>query len=452
MHAAWKRERDYLEGITGTTAGVVIAPETDGAGAPPSSPRAADGWQRIAEQQDSLHTVLLQLVTLVKSSAVTDRPRDVSPTGDEQKPLQGISEGPPWESTAAIADAGGLFTITHMVDATRQKAIILGTAVEMRSEPTISVKPRGEPPGGGVERSHHLPHIKEFVAVGGDWSAFTWLFESAFRSVRWTEEEALGALPTVLDDQALAVFRSIPPDKKKTLKDVYAEMAEVYQPLSDTQRKFMPRKRGSNESLLAYHGTLLALAVAAYPDAKPEMLDPLILDQLSDEEIKRKCGFSLKEIHDCKYAKCLNASIICTAKNTEQTADDISKCEGDHFTDTDSKCLINSRGSMEALTTLKELKEDAITKEAEQCAYDTCFQRVEDCLSSHHSEIAKNPGSKRKFSLKQCAYIAVDYPHECEQIKSISGCVDSLQKCIKDHPAPTPVPIGELDSSSSSTV
>ncbi|XP_032834735.2 uncharacterized protein LOC116956956 [Petromyzon marinus] len=215
-------------------------------------------------------------------------------------------------------------------------------------------------------------------------------------------------------------------------------------------------------------------------------------DQPSDEEIKRKCGFSLKQIHDCKYELCLNATAVCIAKKTDQTAEDISNCqmeecmltrkkcesplnkylskeeicEGNHFTDTDAKCLVNSRGSMDALTTckhngylvdkrvcfadewkrrieahaLKELNEHAITKEAEQCAYDTCFQRVEDCLSSHHSEIAKNPGSKRKFSLKECAYLAVDYPHECEQIKSISGCVDSLKDCIKKYPTPPPPP------------
>ncbi|CAM9732660.1 unnamed protein product [Lampetra planeri] len=184
-----------------------------GAGAPSSSPHVEDGWLRVAEQLDSLLTILLQLVTLVASSAGTGRPQDVSPMGGEQRLRQGTLEGPHWESTAAI---------THAVDTTWQEAAILGAAVETRSEPAISSELRGEPPCraaaaecGGVGRSHRLPHIKEFVVVGGDWSTFTWWFESAFRSMRWTEEEALGALPTVLDDQALAVFRAIPRTKRR---------------------------------------------------------------------------------------------------------------------------------------------------------------------------------------------------------------------------------------------
>ncbi|CAN0421688.1 unnamed protein product [Lampetra planeri] len=108
-----------VDPFTGTTAGAVIVPETDGAGAPSSSPHADDGWQRVAEQLDSLRTVYLQLVTLVASSAGTDRPQDVSPRGNEQRPLQGILEGPP-----AIAAAGGLSAITHVMDATRQEAAI----------------------------------------------------------------------------------------------------------------------------------------------------------------------------------------------------------------------------------------------------------------------------------------------------------------------------------------
>ncbi|CAN0015538.1 unnamed protein product [Lampetra fluviatilis] len=215
------------------------------AGAPSSSPRADDGWQRVAEQLESLRTMLLQLLTLIASSAGTGRPQDVLPRGHEQRPFQAISEGPPWESTA---------TITHAVDATRQEAAILGAAVEMRSEPAISLKPRGEQPCGaaaaecgGVGRRHRLPHIKEFIT-------------------------------------ALAVLHSIPPHKKKTLKYVYAEMAEVYEPPSDTKRKFMHHTRGSNEFPLAYRGALLVLAVAAYPDVKPEMLDPLILGSSEDAE------------------------------------------------------------------------------------------------------------------------------------------------------------------------
>ncbi|CAN0199836.1 unnamed protein product [Lampetra planeri] len=155
-----------VDPVTATTAGAVVVPETDGAGAASSSSCAADGWQHVAEQLDSLHADLLQLVTLVVSSVATERPQNMSLRSGEQGHLQGISEGPPWELTAAIM---------HAVDATRREAAILGADAEVQSEPAISPEPRGGPPCGaaaakcgGVGHSHRLPHIKEFVAVGGD--------------------------------------------------------------------------------------------------------------------------------------------------------------------------------------------------------------------------------------------------------------------------------------------
>ncbi|CAM9373078.1 unnamed protein product [Lampetra planeri] len=277
---------------------------------PPSDTRR----KFMQRRRGSSESPLAYLVILVASYAVTGRSQDVSPKGDEQRPLQGILEGPPLESTAAIAVVGRLSTITAAVDATRQEAAILGVAVEVRSDLAISVEPCGEPPCGaataecgGGGRNHRRPHIKEFVTAGGDWSAFTWRFESAFRSVWWTGVEALGVLPTVLDDQALAVFRSIPPGKKKTLKDVYAVIAEVYEPPSDTQWKLMHRRRGSNESSLAYRGALLALAMAAYHDAKLEILIlGKMLELAKDMGVKLPvCGHEPLTFRWA--AKCLNA-------------------------------------------------------------------------------------------------------------------------------------------------
>ncbi|CAN0200434.1 unnamed protein product [Lampetra planeri] len=176
-------------------------------------PRVDDGWRDVAEQLDSLCTVLIQLVTLVVAPAV--------PGGGGQVP-------PPQRS-------------------------------------------RGKCP---PLRARWTPHGR--------------------RPLSWArplgcEEEALDALPTLLDDQALAVFRSIPLEKKKTLKDVYAEMAEVYEPPSDSQQKFMQRTRGSNESPLAYHGALLV--VAANPDSNPDTLNPLILGKIM--ELAKVMGVTL---------------------------------------------------------------------------------------------------------------------------------------------------------------
>ncbi|CAM9966620.1 unnamed protein product [Lampetra fluviatilis] len=56
---------------TATAAGSAKAPGKD-VGAEPSSPPAADDdWRQVAEQIDSLRAVLLNLVMLVTSSAVS---------------------------------------------------------------------------------------------------------------------------------------------------------------------------------------------------------------------------------------------------------------------------------------------------------------------------------------------------------------------------------------------
>ncbi|CAM9574488.1 unnamed protein product [Lampetra planeri] len=174
--------------VTATAVASAKAPGKD-VGAEPSSPLARDyGWRRVAEQINSLCTVLLNLVTLVASSVAPGRPQDTLPSRDEQGFL--------WRSRK-------------------------GRVAEPRG---ARLTEAASPKDNGAGRSHRLPNIKEFVA-GGDWGAFTCRFKSAFRSVRWTEEEALDALPTLLDDVSLAVFRSIPSEKKKTLKDAFAEMA-----------------------------------------------------------------------------------------------------------------------------------------------------------------------------------------------------------------------------------
>ncbi|CAM9301038.1 unnamed protein product [Lampetra planeri] len=224
--------------VTATAAVSAKAPGKD-VGVEPSSPATDDRWRRVVEQIDSLLAVLFNLVTLVASSAAPGRPQEFLPSGDEQGFLRGVSEGPLMQESATMAVSDGPSAITA---AMWREAAILGAATGARSEPAILAEPRGTQ------------------------------FESAFCSVRWTEEEALDALPTLLDDVSLAVFHSIPTEKKKMLKDAFAEMAEVYEPTSDAQRKFMHRCRGANESPLAYRGALLALALAAYPDSTPDIL------------------------------------------------------------------------------------------------------------------------------------------------------------------------------------
>ncbi|CAM9596731.1 unnamed protein product [Lampetra planeri] len=200
---------------------------------------------------------------------------------------------PPVEERAAIAPASG---------ATWRETAILGAAASVRPDAAIFSDQRGMRLGeaasagdGRVWWSNRLPNIKEF-STGGDWNAFTWRFESAFHSVKWTEDEALEALPTLLHDVSLAVFRSIPSGRKNTLRDAFAEMAEIYEPPSDAQRKFMHLRWGVNESSLAYRGALVALAMAAYPDSTADLLDHLIPTKML--ELSKEMDISLPILED----------------------------------------------------------------------------------------------------------------------------------------------------------
>ncbi|CAM9574348.1 unnamed protein product [Lampetra planeri] len=112
------------EMVTGDSAGVQDV--IDGAG-PFSSSGIEEGWRRVAEQIDSLRSVLLKLVTLVA-------------TGPEQPrigPRDGESSGGP-EPSAIVASAR-LPAIADMW----QGAAILGAAATELGEAAILSPPRG---------------------------------------------------------------------------------------------------------------------------------------------------------------------------------------------------------------------------------------------------------------------------------------------------------------------
>ncbi|CAN0018916.1 unnamed protein product [Lampetra fluviatilis] len=199
-----------------------------------SSPGTGDGWRHVAEQIDSLCAVLLNLVMLVAPSAVpvvTSR----APSGGSRKVPSGKRRPPlrPREGCPPLRPRGKM--------------------TPSWAGPRVR---RGSPP-------FWRRHVERGRGRLGP-----------------TEEEALEILPTLLDDISLAVFHSIPAEKKATMREAFAEMAKVYEPPSDTHRKFLQRQQGADESPIAYRGALVALAMAAYPDAEPDMLDPLILGKM----------------------------------------------------------------------------------------------------------------------------------------------------------------------------
>ncbi|XP_061411280.1 uncharacterized protein LOC133344965 [Lethenteron reissneri] len=115
----------------------------------------------------------------------------------------------------------------------------------------------------------------------------------------------------MLDGDALAMFRSIPADKK-TLPQAFQEMAEVYEPPDDRTKKFQHRWWGSSELPLAYRSALMALAVDAYPNVTQELLDPLVMERMlalawEMDVVLPTCGHEMKT--PLWVARCLNAHI-----------------------------------------------------------------------------------------------------------------------------------------------
>ncbi|CAM9441013.1 unnamed protein product [Lampetra planeri] len=143
---------------------------------------------------------------------------------------------------------------------------------------------------GAAERNHvaeddfifqqHLPTLTAFKAEGGDWGAFQRRFLAHQEMSAWSDATALRALPAMLDDNALAAFRSAQRSDRSTLKAALGLMAKVYGPPSACRHQFYERRKADTETALAYRTALLALADAAFPHMDEEGQDAMVLEQL----------------------------------------------------------------------------------------------------------------------------------------------------------------------------
>ncbi|CAM9309160.1 unnamed protein product [Lampetra fluviatilis] len=114
--------------------------------------------------------------------------------------------------------------------------------------------------------------------------------------MRWTEEQALMMLPTVMDDLALAVFDRIPPAKRASLQGVDKEMADVFDPPSRARQRYKNRQREASESLLLFRMELLTLAEAAFPRLNEPALDSLVAERLLT--MSQKAGVMLPVVEE----------------------------------------------------------------------------------------------------------------------------------------------------------
>ncbi|XP_061417595.1 uncharacterized protein LOC133348671 isoform X1 [Lethenteron reissneri] len=125
-----------------------------------------------------------------------------------------------------------------------------------------------------------LPSLQVFTAKGGDWAAFSRRFVANAETAGWSADIALRALPSALDDVALATFLLIPRRQRSTLQEALDRMALVYGPPSETRHRFASRRREADETPLAYQSALMALAQAAYPRMDDVGLDSIVLEKL----------------------------------------------------------------------------------------------------------------------------------------------------------------------------
>ncbi|CAN0111689.1 unnamed protein product [Lampetra planeri] len=125
-----------------------------------------------------------------------------------------------------------------------------------------------------------LPPLKEFVGAEGDWGGFQRRFIAHQEMARWSDDEALCALPALLDADALAALTSAPKEKRSTLPKALQLLAGVYGPSAECRERFYERKRGEKESPLAYRTSLLALAKTAFPRMDDDGVDAMVTEKI----------------------------------------------------------------------------------------------------------------------------------------------------------------------------
>ncbi|CAN0343158.1 unnamed protein product [Lampetra fluviatilis] len=130
------------------------------------------------------------------------------------------------------------------------------------------------------DRPRRMTPVKEFVALEGDWGAFTRRFEAEYLAIEFTVEEVLNVLYTNLDDDALAVFQAVPEERRATLQKAYGEMVIVFNTPSNTRGKFLQSKLVEAKTPLAYRRALMELDQVAYPRLNEVAQDSLVMEKM----------------------------------------------------------------------------------------------------------------------------------------------------------------------------
>ncbi|XP_061425541.1 uncharacterized protein LOC133353365 [Lethenteron reissneri] len=141
---------------------------------------------------------------------------------------------------------------------------------------------RDAPRGSETEPTfqQRLPALQVFVASDGDWGGFQRRFLAHQEMAGWSDNEALCALPALLDGDALGTLTAAPKSARSTIQSALQLLATVYGPPSDCRQLFYERQKGDKESPLAYRTALLSLAKDAFPRMDEEGIDAMVAEKI----------------------------------------------------------------------------------------------------------------------------------------------------------------------------
>ncbi|CAM9233577.1 unnamed protein product [Lampetra fluviatilis] len=328
------------------TAGSAVPETAEGANEQPGPNESLPGHREEGESpSDGLRLVHARLAELLYAAAatletITRLGAAGPPRGeDSRRPLHlpAISNVGTFESPAiAAAAAEGVANLNLGSDIDSAGAAASppsdGASLSARQAITAAVRADARPSRGDIKvRSstavaalhQRLPPLKEFVAEEGDWGGFQRRFLAHQEMAGWSDDEALCALPALLDGDALAALTSASRDKRSTLQMALQLLAGVYGPSAECRQRFYDRQRGAKESPLAYRTSLLALAKTAFPRMDDQGVDAMVTEKillLADDLDVAIVAQEDVEMGSLQAARLLHANLLSQRRKASRAA------------------------------------------------------------------------------------------------------------------------------------
>ncbi|CAM9774672.1 unnamed protein product [Lampetra fluviatilis] len=328
------------------TAGSAVPETADGGNEQPGPKASLPGHREEGESlSDGLRLAHARLAELLYAAVatletITRLGAAGPPRGEDgRRPLHlpAISTDGTFESPAiAAAAAEGVANLNLGSDIGSAGAAASppsdGASLSARQAITAAVRADARPSCGDIKvrastavaaLHQRLPPLKEFVAEEGDWGGFQRRFLAHQEMAGWSDDEALCALPALLDGDALAALTSASRDKRSTLQMALQLLAGVYGPSAECRQRFYDRQRGAKESPLAYRTSLLALAKTAFPRMDDQGVDAMVTEKillLADDLDVAIVAQEDAEMGSLQAARLLHANLLSQRRKASRAA------------------------------------------------------------------------------------------------------------------------------------